>query len=411
MSLRPSAPSLALLLTVPLLGLLACGETDKQDEDDADAGASDTDVDGEDEDDGEGDGTDADTDDDPDEDTLGNRDDDGDGYSELDGDCDDTDPNVSPDGSEVCNDIDDDCDGHVDEGAPDGTYWYEDGDGDGYGSMLAVETYLHCDQVPGTVAISGDCNDSDRNIHPGAQEITNNGEDENCDDLDVDLEGCMAGFDSATLFAGDPPELESDELAWSGTLTEGGVTVATWDLDEASDYIVADGIVATPTDDPLVFDLTVYGTWEMGRAADPYQFTSRTRGDITGLGYQDNEFNFVCEVSTSRSLEFTAIATFNAQSGADLSYGLDVRMTALTESAIGWSDISMVSISAEYDWLGDPGCTQARSDQLAVGEGHASFADMVDSNYQDRRTRYLSASSTVGSRIGQQLEVLCPNID
>jgi hypothetical protein len=401
-----------LLLPLPFLALVACGESDKDDDDDAsDPDAEvDTDEDGgtDDEDDG---ATDGDTDDDTDEDTLGSRDDDGDGYSELDGDCDDTDPNVSPDGSETCNDIDDDCDGDVDEGAADGTYWYLDGDGDGHGSMWETDTYLHCNQVPGSVAISGDCNDADRNIHPGAQEITNNGVDENCDDIDIDLEACMAGFDSATLFAGAQPELESEELAWSGTLADGGVTVATWDIDEAFVYVIADGIVATATDDPLVFDLTVYATWEMGRAADPYEFQSTTRGDITGLGYQDDEFDFLCEVSTSRALEFTAIATFNAQSGADLSYGRDVRMTTLTESAISWSDISMVSISSEYGWLGDPGCTQDRSDQLAVGEGFASFADMVDSNYQDRRTHYLSASSRVGTSIGQQLEVLCPNVD
>ena len=401
------------LFSLPFLCLLACGESDKDDDDDGASTNSDSDADTDADADDDTDDTDAEDDDDDesDTDTLGSVDNDGDGYSELDGDCDDTDPEVSPDGSEVCNDIDDDCDGDVDEGAADGTYWYRDGDNDGYGSQWEGDTYLHCDQVPGSVAISGDCNDADRSVHPGAQEITGNGVDENCDELDVDLEGCMAGFDSATLFAGDPPELDWNEIAWSGTLTESGVTVANWDLDEAREYFAADGIVATATDDPLVFDLTVYATWEMGRTSDPYEFTSRTSGDITGLGYLHYEFDFDCEVTASRSVEFTAIATFSAQSGADLSYGRDVRLTSLTESAIGWSDIDMVSISSEYGWSGDPGCTEARSDQLAVGEGHASFADMLDTTFQDRRTVYLSASSTIGSSIGQQLEELCPNAD
>jgi len=103
-------------------------------------------------------------------------DDDGDGFTVEDGDCDDADANISPEATELCDEVDNDCDGEVDEGIETGT-WYVDEDGDGFGGD-AVES---CAQPEGTVAISGDCDDTDPAYHPGATEVCDETIDYNCD--------------------------------------------------------------------------------------------------------------------------------------------------------------------------------------------------------------------------------------
>lgn len=79
------------------------------------------------------------------------------------GDCDDADASVNPDADEVCNERDDDCDGLADDGVTVPT-WYEDEDGDGYGSETATDA---CVQPAGYVAEPGDCDDADYDTNPG----------------------------------------------------------------------------------------------------------------------------------------------------------------------------------------------------------------------------------------------------
>jgi uncharacterized repeat protein (TIGR03803 family) len=57
--------------------------------------------------------------------------------------------------------------------------YYRDADGDGYGIMTV--TMRACTAPPGYVAQSGDCDDANVLVHPGAIEICNNGLDDNCD--------------------------------------------------------------------------------------------------------------------------------------------------------------------------------------------------------------------------------------
>ncbi|HFA51172.1 MAG TPA: T9SS type A sorting domain-containing protein, partial [Bacteroidetes bacterium] len=80
------------------------------------------------------------------------------------GDCDDTNAAVNPGATEVCNGIDDDCDGMTDEtGAP--ATWYADADMDGFGDPAV--TMVSCTQPAGFVADNTDCDDTDANEHPG----------------------------------------------------------------------------------------------------------------------------------------------------------------------------------------------------------------------------------------------------
>ncbi len=104
-------------------------------------------------------------------------DEDGDGFN-SDDDCDDTDPNVYPGAPELCDSTDNNCDGSVDEGVTLTTY-YVDADMDGYGDSDNFSE--ECNQPPGTSIQGGDCDDTDPNINPDAEEIPNNDIDENCD--------------------------------------------------------------------------------------------------------------------------------------------------------------------------------------------------------------------------------------
>jgi hypothetical protein len=78
--------------------------------------------------------------------------------------------------TEVCNGCDDDADGSIDEGVL--TTYYQDNDGDGYGSSVSTTA---CSRPAGYSLIGGDCDDTRAGVHPGAAEV--------CDRLDTDCDG------------------------------------------------------------------------------------------------------------------------------------------------------------------------------------------------------------------------------
>ena len=79
--------------------------------------------------------------------------------------------------------------------------WYQDTDGDGYGKTDV--TLVNCTQPVGYVLLSGDCNDNNPAVNPGATEVCWNGIDDDCDGLQS--EGCspvvvnMATANNTTL--------------------------------------------------------------------------------------------------------------------------------------------------------------------------------------------------------------------
>ncbi len=99
-----------------------------------------------------------------------------DGFAAEDGDCNDRDPEVNPGMTESCDGKDNDCNGLTDEGVT--QTWYTDADGDGYGASRP--SYTGCTQPQGFAEVSGDCNDSNADVYPGAEEL--------CDGLDNDCD-------------------------------------------------------------------------------------------------------------------------------------------------------------------------------------------------------------------------------
>jgi hypothetical protein len=100
-----------------------------------------------------------------------------DGYVTNNDDCDDTNAAIYPGAPESCNGVDDDCDGLIDESVT--TIFYKDADGDGYGD--GSDTISACNPDTGhTATVSGDCDDTNAAIHPGAPELCN-GVDDDCD--------------------------------------------------------------------------------------------------------------------------------------------------------------------------------------------------------------------------------------
>ncbi len=107
-------------------------------------------------------------------------------------DCDDSEPLSFPGNAEVCDGVDNDCDGNTDENLL--VTWYSDNDNDGFGSGTAQEA---CEVPSGGASVNGDCNETNGNVNPGANEV--------CNGIDDDCDGTtdQGASDAETFFADD----------------------------------------------------------------------------------------------------------------------------------------------------------------------------------------------------------------
>ena len=107
-------------------------------------------------------------------------------------DCDDSAVGVFPGATETCDEVDEDCDQVVDEEASDAAIWYQDEDDDGWGTEATVED---CEQPSGYADQTGDCDDGEGDVNPGATEVWYDGTDSDCagdDDYDADGDGSQS---------------------------------------------------------------------------------------------------------------------------------------------------------------------------------------------------------------------------
>jgi|GEM_PF-3906788 len=98
-----------------------------------------------------------------------------DGYDDT-VDCDDNNAEIYPEALEICDGLDNDCDELIDE-ALTITYW-PDADEDGYGDPTTPTP--SCEEPEGYVNNNQDCNDNDASIYPTAEEICDDGIDNDC---------------------------------------------------------------------------------------------------------------------------------------------------------------------------------------------------------------------------------------
>jgi hypothetical protein len=97
-------------------------------------------------------------------------------YAAKGGDCNDYDRQTNPAGVEICNSFDDNCDGRINEGL-ENVMVYRDEDGDGHGGRLG-EMKLGCGSGFGFSSTRDDCDDTNREVHPGVKEICNARDDD-----------------------------------------------------------------------------------------------------------------------------------------------------------------------------------------------------------------------------------------
>ena len=99
-----------------------------------------------------------------------------------DSDCDDGDGAIHPAATELCDGVDNDCDDSVDEDdASDAGTWYADTDGDGYTVPEGSTTACEAPSGYGAASELDDCDDTDASVHPGADEVADDGIDQDCD--------------------------------------------------------------------------------------------------------------------------------------------------------------------------------------------------------------------------------------
>jgi len=126
---------------------------------------------------------------------------DGDGYAGA-ADCDDSDPDINPAADEACDDVDNDCDYDIDEGVT--TTSWADLDFDGYGDP--DNSFEFCDLPSGNVDNEDDCDDTNGEVNPDAEEICDDGLDNDCDGFpatDCGLETDISLADADVLLIGE----------------------------------------------------------------------------------------------------------------------------------------------------------------------------------------------------------------
>ena len=223
----------------------------------------------------------------------------------------------------------------TDTGACDAQTWYADVDSDGFGDP-AVQV-SSCDRPDGFVANAGDCDDTNADRYPEAQEICGDGLVNDCDDTD----GSAA---AASCPSSGPYQLTAADAKLLG---EGEDSFAGWAVAGAGD-VNGDGYA----------DLLVGARWVAGEFGTAYRVLGPVTGHIS-LG------DAATKLLTPDSGVW-AVANAGDQDGDGLPEmlvgtpggGSDLEGTALLVPASAMGELSPADVSAtligesRYDWAG-----------------------------------------------------------
>ena len=167
-----------------------------------------------------------------------------DGYVDNSSDCDDSNAAINPAAEEVCDEVDNNCNGETDEGVT--TTYFSDADSDGYGD--AGNATEACSAPAGYVEDNTDCDDSNAAVHPGAEEIADN-LDNDCDgEIDEDITTTPSPPENVSASDIDSG-LSYINVTWEASegATYYNVYRAIWE-DDAEYELVADNITETTYD-------------------------------------------------------------------------------------------------------------------------------------------------------------------
>ena len=176
--------------------------------------------------------------------SVGYDDADADGFPAC-NDCNDKDGTISPDGLEVCDGADNDCDGLKDDGddsldVSTTTTAYQDADSDGYGD--ADFALQRCATPPGYAPLSGDCDEANPAVNPGATEICD-GLDNDCDTLADDADDSLDSSTASTFYADDDGDTFGDATdALLACEQPAGAVADSQDCDDTDAEINPDGV-------------------------------------------------------------------------------------------------------------------------------------------------------------------------
>ena len=278
-------------------------------------------------------------------------------------DCDDADGAVHPGADEFCNGTDDDCDGDVDEaGALDATTWYDDDDGDGYGDPSSGTAA--CSAPSHGVSDATDCDDSDGDVHPGA--------DESCDGDDDDCDGSVdeAAVDASTWYADADADGYGSAVDTTTACDQPTGYLATgsdcddWDASvnpaatELCDGIDNDCDGLTDDDDE---DLSEWSTWYLDADGDGYGEASDTMDACDApTGYVSND-----EDCDDDDASIGACTCGDGLVDAGEEVDPDPGYTYITvDAACRWdfSSINQLYCNGGCTWAGSSDCDQSDAD-------------------------------------------------
>jgi len=271
-------------------------------------------------------------------------------------DCDDGDATAYPGATEVCDGLDNDCDGSIDEGTTAST-WYADADGDSYGDdATALST---CSPPAGYVTTGGDCDDAAASVNPGAEEVCNDGLDNDCDasttcywsssqkvsdNYDFRCYGDVVNYAVGTSIAnnGDYDGDGYDDVV---------VGQMYWDVSPYADQGRVNVFYGPVNDTQLIgdADFTIQG--ETSRGSDQFGNAARFASDMDGdgmdelligawkAGTSDTGSVYLFQGGTAASGVADAYATFNAtESSANLGQAIstgDMDLDGADDVALG----------------------------------------------------------------------------
>ncbi len=207
------------------------------------------------------------------------------GYTDQGGDCDDGDDTVNPAADDLCDGIDNDCDG-----IEDNTAWHPDSDGDGFGDPDITE--YGCDAPDGYVLDGSDCDDHEPAVNPDAEEICEDGIDNDCDDMDAScpLEGeISASLADAVILGEAAGDKSGYSISAAGDVDNDGyddIFIGAYNESSTATYAGAAYLVRGPVTGTI--RLSTRGTKLSGEAEyDAAGYAVAGAGDINSDGFAD----------------------------------------------------------------------------------------------------------------------------